>query len=126
MLSPRPPFFRALKLVAFGTVTALMGETAFWEAGTGRAEMTGAGLFKEPTDKDVITAAAMRSQGAEYNSLKPEFRFVAGQFPGLFEFVRAGNDAVLRLSDGRRFLVGDFEAKYDGETFVALLSPITR
>ena len=126
MITPRPPFFRALKLVAFGTVTALMGETAYWEGEGGRIELAGAGLFKEPTEAEIITGAVTRAQGAEFNSLKPVFRYVVGQFPGLFEFVRDGGDAVLRLSDGRRFLIGDFEAKYDGETFVALLSPITR
>lgn len=111
-------------MVAFHTVTSLMGEPAAWE--TIPAEVLGVGLYKEPTKQEQLTAAAMRSQGAEYNSVAPEFRYVIGQFPGLYESVRAGNTEVLRLSDGRRFLIGDFDKKYDGETFVALLSPISR
>lgn len=120
----QPPLFRAIKLVGFGTVAAVMGETAFWEVAP--HEVPGVGMFKEPTGEEQIIPAAPRAQGVEFTSEQPTFVYAPGQFPGLFETVRSGLPQTLRLSDGRRFLVGDIIRRFDGDTFKAIMQPITR
>lgn len=113
--------FNTAKLLAASTVENVMGEPAIWEEGP---QMAGFGLYRNPTGPQQIVNPAQRSDGAEFNSELPTFRYKSGIFPGLYEYVRKGETATLLRSDGARYLCGEIKRVFDGDTFLMLLEPI--
>lgn len=116
-----PNLFNTAKVLTASVVESVMGEPVTWES---TPEVTGFGLYRNPTGPQVIVNPAQRSDGAEFNSELPTFRYKAGAFPGLYEFVRSGEPAILRRSNGSRYVCGEIKRVFDGDTFNCLLEPI--
>jgi len=113
--------FNTAKVLTAGIVETVMGEPATWEEN----QVAGFGLYRNPTGPEMLAPSASRADGAEYNSELPTFRYKSGEFPGLYEYVRAGESAtIVRQVENRRYLCSEIKRIFDGDTYLMLLEPL--
>lgn len=114
--------FDLLESTMFDVVTSQMGYDASWTPSTGLPVLTGRVLFGSPSNKHkIILGDAI---GAEYLPEKWFMEYKKGVFDGLKQLVDDNNDETVVIN-GTQFFVRQVATKYDGDTYVALLAPIT-
>lgn len=99
----------------FDTVQKVMGYPCVWEPSQGGDAMTITGLLNEPTTNEKL---GFVTQG--YDGIESMIEYREGQFPGLWESTRSGNDEYI-LGNGNRYFVHHVVKRYDGKTLIAYL-----
>lgn len=117
MLRPSSSPFQALQTTAFGIVQKVMGFAAVWEPSSGGAPYEARVLFENPTDLQALA-------GVDYAPQEWKMEYKQGDFPGLFELVRARATEEVVEIDSIQYVVMDCALKYDGQTYICNIQPI--
>lgn len=107
--------FDSIQAAAHSVVSNTMGCAASWTPAAGGPSQTAVVLFNKPTQKAQIT-------DDQYEAIHWKFEYLAGDFSGLFESVRANNTEIVVI-DGESFAAYKAERKYDGKTIVVHVEP---
>jgi len=96
----------------FDTVTTTMGYTATWSPLAGGDDLTGAVLYKGPTEKEKLA-------NADYDPDKLTLEYKDGLFPGLKEAADASPREVITIDGVGDFFIKSVTRLWDGKTFEA-------
>ena len=126
--------FDTMGKLAFNVITTTFGYEARWQplASPVTPIMVAIVGFGEPTEGQNLGNRGLRSMIDEYDVFHFWIEWKKGDFPGLFESVRAGNNGdeekVTVFSDvypvGRDFLVQEVKSIFDGRCFKAKIQPV--
>jgi hypothetical protein len=112
--------FDLLESTLFDVVTATMGYDATWLPSVGGLPvLSGRVLFGSPSQGHKIVL-----QDVDYLPEKWYMEYKRGVFDGLKEAVDANRDEMVNIN-GNSFYIRQITTKYDGDTFVALLQPVS-
>jgi len=109
--------FSNIQKTVFATTETVFGYLATWEPSIGGDAVTERVLLQNPTEQ-------MTTAGVDYDPDAWRMEFGQNQFVGLKQLAdsRATNEKI--TIEGNEFLVAKVFTKFDGNTLVAILSPL--
>lgn len=96
------------------TVTTTMGYAASWTPLAGGDELTGAVLYKGPTEKEKLA-------NADYDPDKLTLEYKQGLFTGLKEAADESAREVISIETVGEFFILSVSRRWDGKTYEARL-----
>lgn len=111
--------FDIAKRTAYKATTGIMGYNAEWYDNASGQMFTARVHFKYPTPKEELLPSDIY-----YMPTEPIMEYLEGSFPNLKEAVDANSNQQVSIDGIGEFYVRSIIRKYDGETLVAVLSPV--
>lgn len=114
--------FDRLRDITFNVVTRVMGYTASWTPSAGGPAQTAQVLFADLTTKHLLNGLYKDQLRFEYRPFDYIMEYKIDVFPGLIDSARTKTPEVI-IIDGNSYHVRMVTNKFDGKTFIAVMTP---
>jgi hypothetical protein len=109
--------FDSLRVTAFNTVNAVMGDACSWTPGAGGSAITAKVLFSEVDEPHMVA-------DAEYQPGGPCMEYKAEDLTGLYAAVQTGATETVNVA-GANYYVRSVKATEDGKCYKAYLEKVS-